>query len=52
MTFLGDTVSALLTTQWGQDVWLRMPAQEVGSHAAGQDARVTWNSIGCHLFQL
>ena len=51
MTFLGDTVSALLTTQWGQDFWLRMPAQEVGSHTAGQDARVTWNSIGCHLFQ-
>lgn len=51
VTFLGDTVSALLTTRWGQDVWMRMPAQEMITCAAGQEVRIGWNSEGCHLFQ-
>jgi putative spermidine/putrescine transport system ATP-binding protein len=51
ITFLGDTVSALLTTRWGQDIWMRMPAQDIGAHAAAQEARISWNSEGCHLFQ-
>ncbi|MFN4142399.1 ABC transporter ATP-binding protein [Aestuariivirga sp.] len=50
VTFLGDTVSALLATAWGQELWLRMPAQEIGAHAAGQQARVTWRAEDCHLF--
>ena len=51
VTFLGDTVSALLTTRWGQDVWMRLPAQEIGACRAGQELRIGWNSESCHLFQ-
>ncbi len=51
VTFLGHTVSALLSTRWGQDVWMRMPAQDIGGCAAGQEMRIGWNDEGCHLFQ-
>ena len=51
ITFLGDTVSALLTTRWDQDIWMRMPARDIGTHSPMQEVRVVWNMEDSHLFQ-
>ena len=51
VTFLGDTTSALVSTGWGQDVWIRLPSHDRGGpHVLGQKVCITWNSEGCHLF--
>ena len=51
ITFLGDTVSALLSTRWGQDIWMRMPAREIGTSAPQKEVRIVWNLDDSHLFQ-
>ena len=50
ITFLGDTLSALLLTRWGQEFWLRVPTSDTAI-APGTDVHVTWTSDGSHLFE-
>jgi putative spermidine/putrescine transport system ATP-binding protein len=51
LTFLGDNVLALLSTRWDQDIWMRMPARDIGAYAPQQEIHIVWNLDDSHLFQ-
>jgi putative spermidine/putrescine transport system ATP-binding protein len=48
VTFLGDTISALLVTRWGQEIWARTPMQD--GITTGINTHITWNSADSYLF--
>ena len=50
ITFLGDTVSVLLETAWGQTLWARAPAGTVNGLACSTRTRVQWDPAACHVF--
>ena len=51
ITFLGDALTILLATSWGQDIWMRRPAEQVGEVSVGQEVRLEIPVMGSHLFR-
>jgi putative spermidine/putrescine transport system ATP-binding protein len=50
LTFLGDSTSALFTTQWGQEIWMRRPLAELKSLHAGDVVTLTAEGRDSHCF--
>jgi putative spermidine/putrescine transport system ATP-binding protein len=50
VTFLGDSVAALLKSAWGQELWMRLPAAASVAMAPGMKLRIGWNTQESHLF--
>ena len=50
ITFLGDTTSVLLVTDWGQEVWMRRSLSDLGAVPVGSAIRLTTCGPDCHCF--
>ena len=50
VTFLGDTSSVLLETEWGQEIWFRGAGGSLAANALAGPVRVDWNPADSHLF--
>lgn len=50
VTFLGDTTSVLLVTDWGQEVWVRQKFSDLGAIHQGANVRLTANGSEAHYF--
>lgn len=51
VTFLGDTMTVLLEAAWGQEMWLRNPAKEIGGFDLGKPVTLGISAGECHLFR-